>query len=324
MRQLLYGFIIVCLLTGCGRVLTPTPETPSTAASSPAVPVATPSPTAQPTSTPRPATPLASPTPTTTPTPVIYTVQAGDTLLDIAIRFDRSTEAIQTANGIVDPRLLQIGQELIIPPPEGNPAEPPTPTPTPPPLLVEALNFQRTPPDALWCLGQVSNPGSEPLTEVVVEAALFDGSGVQLARAAAFTQLDVIQPGQAAPFAILFNAPPSSFAQYQVAAVSGVPASAQARYYFDLDTFDTQGTQIDLSTYRLSGQLRNQGSSDAEAIRLVAVAYDAEGKVLAQRQADLAVKILKAGAVTPFQIDLFLRQGLVSRYQILAQGLKVQ
>ena len=144
------------------------------------------------------------------------------------------------------------------------------------------------------------------------------------ARAAAFTQLDVIQPGQAVPFAILFDTPPSSFAQYQVAAVSGVPVSAQARYYFDLDTFDTQGAQIDLSTYRLSGQLRNRGHNDAEAIRLVAVAYDAEGKVLAQRQADLAVKVLKAGAVTPFQIDLFLRQGQVSRYQILAQGLKVQ
>jgi len=324
-KHFIWGLIAAWLLAGCGRLVTPAPEiSPVAIPTLPSSALTTPTFTPQPTSTPRPATPLASPTATVTPPPVIYVVQSGDTLLDIAIRFDRTTEAIQAANGIVDPRFLQIGQQLIIPPPAGNLAEPPTPTPTPPPLLVEAVNFQKTPQGALWCLGRVSNPGRDPLAEVVVEAALFDGSGVLLARGAAFTQLDVIQPGQAVPFAILFDAPPSSFAQYQVVAVSGVPLSAQTRYYFDLEASDIRGTQVDLSTYRLDGQLRNRGNNDVEAIRLVAVAYDADGKVLAQRQADLPVEILKAGAVTPFQIDLFLLHGVVARYEVLAQGLKAQ
>jgi LysM repeat protein len=322
--KLIWWFVVVWLLVSCSRLTTPTPETTLDLEPTLLPETVTPIQTSRSTSTPRPATPLASPTPTVSPTPFIYVVQSGDTLLDIAIRFDRATEAIQEANGIVDPRFLQIGQQLIIPPPEESVEDPPTPTPTPPPLLVEAVNFQETPQETLWCLGKVSNPGSEALSEVVIEAALFDGGGVLLAREAAFTQLDVVRPGQAVPFAILFDTPPSSFAQYQVVAVAGVPVSEQARYYFDLETFDLRGAQEDIATYRLRGQLRNYGASDAEAIRLVAVVYDVDNRVLAQRQAELGVELLKAGAITPFEIDLIVPYGIVDHYEVLGQALKVQ
>ena len=145
-----------------------------------------------------------------------------------------------------------------------------------------------------------------------------------MSREAAFIQLDVIQPGQAVPFAILFDTPPSSFAQYHVVAVSGVPISEKARYYFDLEATDLHGVQQDIATYRLSGQLRNWGSQDAEAIRLVAVVYDEDDKVLAQRQADLAVELLKAEAITSFEIDLIVPHGVVDHYEVLAQSLKAQ
>lgn len=311
-------------LAGCGRIVTPTSQAMVEARATALPQTITPTPTPRATSTPRPATPIATPTPTITPTPIIYVVQAGDTLLDIAIAFDLTTEEIQEANGIIDPRFLQIGQQLIIPPPKQSPEDPPTPTPTPPVLVISAVNFQETRQGTLWCLGEVSNPGSEALAEVVVEASLLDGAGVVLARAAAYTQLDVIQPKQAAPFAILFDTPPSTFAQYQVVTVSGVPISDQARYYFDLETFDVQGSPEGLSTYRLRGQLRNFGGSDAESIRLVAVAYDKDNRVLAQRQAELAVTLLKAGAITPFELDLIIPKGIVAHYKVLAQGLKVE
>ncbi len=323
--RLILWLLLGLTVTGCGRLATPTSSiTPS----APPTPVAaasiTPTPTARATATPRPATPIATATPTVTPTPVIYVIQAGDTLLNVAIQFDRTIEEIQTANGISDPRFLQIGQQIIIPPPRISPDDTPTPTPTPPVLKVKAINFQETRQGTLWCLGEVSNPGSLPLTEVVVEASLLDGAGLVLSRGAAYTQLDVIQPGQAAPFAILFDSPPGSFAQYQVVTVSGVPISDQSRYYFDLETFDLHGSPEGLATYHLVGQLRNSGAGDAESIRLVAIAYDADERVLAQRQAELTVTLLKAGAVTSFELDLIVPQGMVDRYKVLAQGLKTQ
>lgn len=82
-----------------------------------------------PTATPVPPTPTATATPTTppTPTPVIYVVQTGDTLIDIAIRFGVSVQAIMDANGLTDSRLIRAGSRLIIPPP---PRTTPPATPT--------------------------------------------------------------------------------------------------------------------------------------------------------------------------------------------------
>ncbi len=325
MKRLSLWIFTGLAVLACGRLITPTPAAVNKAATTPPTPGAIrASSTPRPTSTPRIATPIASPTPTVTPTPVIYSVQSGDTLLKIAIQFDTSTEAIQEANGIIDPRFLQIGQQLIIPPPAADAEAPPTPTPTPPPLEVTTINFQPTTHGALWCLGTVENPGNDYLTGVVIEAALFDSEGVLLSREAAFTQLDVVPPGQSAPFAILFESPPSQFAQYQVAAVAGVPISSQSRYYFDLETFDLRGAPQGIATYKINGQLRNFGAEDVESIRLVAVAFDSDNRVLAQRQAELAVTLLRAGSTTPFEIDLIIPNGSVEHYEVIAQGLKAQ
>jgi len=47
--------------------------------------------------------------------PPVYIVQPGDTLYSIAQRFDSTVEAIVAANDIENPRLIQVGQKLIIP-----------------------------------------------------------------------------------------------------------------------------------------------------------------------------------------------------------------
>jgi LysM repeat protein len=45
----------------------------------------------------------------------LYTVRSGDTLGAIARQFGTSVAAIEAANGIADPRRIQIGQVLRIP-----------------------------------------------------------------------------------------------------------------------------------------------------------------------------------------------------------------
>ncbi len=61
---------------------------------------------------------------------VIYTVQAGDTLIALAARFNSRVDAIISANGLDSSGLIFVGQQLVIPVPSAPPTTvPPTPTP---------------------------------------------------------------------------------------------------------------------------------------------------------------------------------------------------
>jgi LysM repeat protein len=278
-ERLVILMALAFFLGGCGRLITPAPEVTRVVAVPTATLLATKPP--PPTFTPAPATPAPTPTPTLTPTPIIYRIQSGDTLLAIAAEFGIPAEAIQEANGIIDPRRLQIGQELVIPRPETEAEQPPTPTPTPPPMTIRKLNFQQTPTGGLWASGEIHNPGSDPVSEVMVQISLFDGDGQMLSSESAYPQLDVVPPGQAISFAILFSDPPREFAQYQAVLLAGVPTSPNTRYYLDLVASDVQGQAVDAARYRVGGDLQNVGTSDAEGLRLLVTAFDDQERVVA-------------------------------------------
>ena len=131
--------------------------------------------TAPPTPTPAPYTPEPTATPTVTPTPLFHTMPAGDSLLAIADRYGVSVAALQEANGILDPRSLQIGQQLIIPREEElEPDALTTPTPTPLPVSVENVHFAETQIGGLWVLGEVLNDSDVALEQVRVGVDLVD------------------------------------------------------------------------------------------------------------------------------------------------------
>ena len=109
--------------------LTPTPSP------TPVHPTATATPT--PTRTPTPSLPPSrtpTPSPTPSPTPRRYVVQPGDTLIGIAGAFEVDIQTLAEANNISPDTPIRVGQELIIPPPQGLPT--PTPTPTPDTLII--------------------------------------------------------------------------------------------------------------------------------------------------------------------------------------------
>ncbi|MEM7033045.1 MAG: FxLYD domain-containing protein [Chloroflexota bacterium] len=326
--MVLLNCIIIILTPACGRLITPQnqalPTRPVAVAptATPTVTVtATPTQIVPPTATLEPATPAPTPTPTITPTPVIYVVQPGDTLLSIAIAYDVAVEAIQTANGIVDPRLLQIGQVVVIPD-AADDGSLPSPTPTPFPALVQGISFQRLPQGSLWAFGTVKNPGDVVLSEIVVEVNLYDPAGILLDSKAVFAQLDLLRPGGEIPFAALFVDPPSSFAQFQAITISAVPILGQTRYYVDFEALELSARFVEDGLYRVKGQLANTGQHDVEAIKLVTTAFDVDNQVVGQRQAALDVILLRSGSRTPFEVDLIIPEATVHRYTIQAEGLR--
>ena len=85
------------------------------------------------------------------PRQVIHSVQAGDTLGSIAVHYGADLDAIRAANPDINPDLIYVGQEIIVPlrPPTATPTVTLTPTPTDtpappyrPPDLLYPLNGQ--------------------------------------------------------------------------------------------------------------------------------------------------------------------------------------
>jgi LysM repeat protein len=306
-------------LGGCGRVLQP--QTPTAVVGVPATATDTPRPTAtrRATFTPVPATPSDTPTPTVTPTPIIYVIKQGDTLLAIAREFGVTVNAIQEVNGITDPRRLRIGQEIIIPLVEENSEPTVVPTPTPVAIQIQGLAFHRTPVESLWCMGEVVNLSGRPAEEVQVRVSLHDEQGQLLTSGAAFIQLDILAAGGRSPFAILFSAPPTSFAQYQTQVLSGVPHTHLGPRYPDLEVVEDWGGWLDDDNYQVRGQVHNSGEADAERVAIVVTLYDEEDHVVGARTVSIPAEVFLAGAMAPFEVTLT-PLGPVDRYDVQVQG----
>ncbi len=318
--QALLALVLVTLVpSACGQIITPTPimPTPTVQAEVTSGPQAT--------ATPLFATPAPTFTPTVTPTPIIYVVQKGDTLLGIAAQFGVSVEAIQEANGIVDPRRLQIGQELVIPQEEGDQTSPPTPTPTAVPYAIENVGLYETPAGGLWLLGEMHNITTADIEQVQVEVSLQDERNQVLARATAFTALDIIPSGGRAPFAVLFREPPPAFAKYQAIALSAVMVARLGTAYRDLAVVNHQGEAREgLSYYVVTGEVRNTGQSEAESVTVIITAYDPAGLVTGIRAIDLTASVLAPGQSVPFQANLSPAGNEIVTYTVQVQGRRVE
>jgi nucleoid-associated protein YgaU len=109
--------LIGSMVAGRLGTIASAPTTPASAigfGASPS-PISSPSRTAAPSPSPR-IGPSPTPRPSTGPLQTIYVVKPGDSLWAIATRHGVTIQAIQQANKIKDPNIIQVGQRLIIPP----------------------------------------------------------------------------------------------------------------------------------------------------------------------------------------------------------------
>ena len=312
---------VAAVAAACGQVITVTP-TP-TPQPTPTIDVALALATPPDTPTPAPYTPEPTATPTITPTPVLYVIQSGESLGAIAERFNVSVAALQEANGILDPRALQIGQELVIPSEEeAETAEDVTPTPTPMPLAVENIHLSDTAIGGLWVMGEVLNTSETALEQVRVGVTLVDANGADLGSADALVALDLVDVGEAAPFAILFGSAPPDFDRYRVGVLSAVPAYVGS-YYRDLEIRDLSGGAEGVASYVVSGRVYNDGPEEAVDVQVVLTAYDPLNRVIAMRTIAPEYNVAPVGGETAFSAVLSPVGGPVTRVAAVAQGRRI-
>lgn len=313
--------VALVITAACGQVVTvaptPTPEPTATIA------LAVVNPTDEPTATPAPYTPAPTATPTITPTPVFHTIAAGESLLAIANRYGVSVAALQDANGILDPRSLQIGNQLIIPREEDTIiAADATPTPTPMPVAVENLHFSENAIGGLWVMGEVMNSSQIALEQVRVGVTLLGEDGSEVGQAQGLVALDLVSPGERAPFAILFGEVPDKFEQYRAYALSAVPGYVGS-YYRDLQVEELSTESERYVSYTVSGVVRNIGPEEAVSVQVVLTAYDPLDRVIAMRQVDPEYNVIPRGGSSEFTAVLAPVGGPVARIHAAAQGRRI-
>lgn len=122
-------------------------------------------------------TPTPTPTPAPTPTPVqqtSYKVVSGDSLYNIARKFNTTVDAIKKANNLTGD-MIYVGQALLIPTttvtpaPAPAPAPAPTPTPTPAPAPtpapVQQTTYKVVAGDTLWTIARQLNTTVDALKQ---------------------------------------------------------------------------------------------------------------------------------------------------------------
>lgn len=285
-------------------------------------------PTARPTVTPRPtptrmAATLPPPAqPVATPTPIVHIVQPNDTLLGIANRYGVSLADLLAANAGVEPTRLQIGQQILIPPPNTGRATTNDvallPSPTPLPFEIRGLNSARTPAGSLDILGEVFNPGPSALINVKLLVSLQDASGAPLQNAVVSTLLNVIPPNQASPFRVLFTEPPTDYAQFTVRPLRGEAAEVN-RFVVPLRVVRVEG-RPEGTLFRVNGELTNASNTTPNAVNLLVTIYDAERRVIGYRYIALSAAPLAPGANLPFDVSLTSLTDAIASFTVYAEG----
>jgi len=232
--------------------------------------------------------PAPTPSPTATLAPVFYTVQSGDSLISVATRYNVSVSMLQEVNGILDPRSLQIGQKILIPPEEKEDSNiRQSLFPTPLPFQIQNVYFKESAIGNLLVLGEVYNSGTILLEQVRVGVTLLDGKDTPLVKSYELVALDLLQEEEKTPFAILINDVPAQFEQYHIYPVSAMQGFSGS-YYRALEVRNLQGVESGtfvsrFTSYRVSGIVHNIGDKIATEIEVILTAYDVLNQVIGTR-----------------------------------------
>lgn len=318
---MLLGLALALAACTAAPVITPVPTSvllplrqPAATASRPPTAAASRSPAA---------TPVIIASPTATATPVTHVVQAGETMLGVAIQFGVSLDALQAANPTVEPRFLSIGTVLVIPPPEGGFAVAATNLAPPPPAPVTFSQPEcyRLPTDALYCLVEARNPGTVALENVSARIILAGADGLPFASQTAFAALDLVPPGGAVPLAALFQPAP-----VQVLAATGVElqtANSAAQPMPStravlLEVTAQPGTVLG-GRWSVGGQVHNPGGQKLASAWVLMTVYDAGARLVGFHKLALA-NGLAPGETRAFSISSDSLGGPVDHDVVLAEG----
>jgi len=247
-------------------------------------------------------------------------VKSGDTLGQLAQKFNVSLYALMAANPNVDPNSMSVGQTLKIPSISQNSSGASTPTPAPFP--VQQIVCYPTVDRGMWCFVLVTNNSSNFIEDVTAQITLLDVNGKAVASQTTTLPLDILPPNSSLPLTSYFapNVPLNAKPQVQI--LTAIQIQPNDPRYLPA-TLQTTSVKVDSSgsTAQLTGQvvLAASSSGPAKLIWVAAVAYDELGGVVGVRRW-ASTTSLSAGSSLPFSFMVSSMAGTISRVEFSVEA----
>lgn len=218
------------------------------------------------------------------PTPFTYTIQAGDTMGALAQKFGVPLDALIAANPSLSPNAMPVGASLRIPTDVNNPTGEATLTPIP--FAITQVQCYPTLDGGMWCFALARNDSADTLENLSARLSLHSSDGGLVAAQDAILPLNVLPPHSSLPLTVFFPPPIPADASPRTRILSATILPPDDPRYLNASLLDPL-TEIasDGRTARVRGQVSlPAGSAPAQTVWVVAVAYDAAGRVVGFRR----------------------------------------
>ncbi len=171
--------------------------------------------------------------------------------------------------------------------------------------------------------GEAVNTTLKPLEAVQLSGVLFDSQGRRLSEQSDILAVDVLGPGQSAPFDLRFEGgKPASTVRYELHA-----AARQADYvrqsFYGPENFAVANDQAlynERSNLVIQGELANIGPRAASAVKVVAAIWDDQGHIVASDTVFIAKSQLVPQEAASFEVTFYALGGPAVRYTLIVSG----
>ena len=258
-------------------------------------------------------------TPLPSPTPFTYTVQTGDTISGIALKFGVSIDDLQAANPEVSPSAMSVGTVLKIPSNPDNPSGEPTPTAAP--FAIDQIECYPTANKGMWCFVLVHNDLSDFMENVSAQVTLVDSNNATLASLTALSPLNILPPNTSLPLSVYFPPDIPADAKPQVQVLTAIRLLPNDERYLSA-TLNNMLVQVNADGHsaQVSGSVLSQSqATDASQVWVAATAYDVAGIVIGVRRWE-SNAALPAGGTLPFEFLLSSIGGKIARVEFAVEA----